>query len=627
MKPSANVSELRRFLGMINQLSKFSPCLAEKTKPLRDLLSSMNQWVWGHSQDKAFKEIKEALSSSEVLALYDPTRETILSADASSYGLGAVLRQRQPNGDLRPIAYISRALTETEQRYAQIEKEALATTWACERFQHYLLGMHFTVETDHKPLVPLLSSKNLDEMPLRVQRFRLRLMRYSYSITHVVGKVLSTADTLSRAPVYEFADGDSDLQKQVSAYVNLIVNSIPATEQRLREIQEEQEKDETFRQLKQYCQKGWPPIKRYYSTMSELSIGRGLLLRRNRIVIPPTLRPEIQKKLHSGHQGMTKCNERAKQSVWWPGIRKDLNDLVENCTICCKHRPQHVEPLMPTPLPDRPWQRVATDLFEWKKSSYLLVVDYYSRFIEIAKLTTTSSNDIIRHLKSIFARHGIPESVMSDNSPQYSASAFSDFAKEYGFTHTTSSQRYPQSNGAAEQAVKTVKGLLNKNDDPYLALLAYRSTPLENGYSPAQLLMGRNLRNSVPVLPNQLNPKQPNSAQLKEREKERRGKQKQNFDRRHRATDLKPLQSGDTVWIQGSNSGGRVIETSNPRSYVVRTPDGTSVRRNRRHLIPIHDQENSANENTTPHNRQSIHGRFSRHTNQERSSFKAAYPF
>lgn len=114
--------------------------------------------------------------------------------------------------------------------------------------------------------------------------------------------------------------------------------------------------------------------------------------------------------------------------------------------------------------------------------------------------------------------------------------------------------------------------------------------------------MGRNLRNSVPVLPNQLNPKQPNSAQLKEREKERRGKQKQNFDRRHRDTDLKPLQSGDTVWIQGSNSGGRVIETSNPRSYVVRTPDGTSVRRNRRHLIPIHDQENSANENATPHN-------------------------
>jgi hypothetical protein len=153
--------------------------------------------MWGHAQQAEMKQITEALSSSEVLALYDPARETILSADASSYGLGAVFRQKQLNGDLRPIAYISRALTETEQRYAQIEKEALATTWACERFQNYLLGMHFSIEIEHKLLVPLLSSKNLNEMPIRVQRFRLRLMKYSYSILHVPGKEPSTADTVT----------------------------------------------------------------------------------------------------------------------------------------------------------------------------------------------------------------------------------------------------------------------------------------------------------------------------------------------------------------------------------------------------------------------------------------------
>ena len=162
---------------------------------------------------------------------------------------------------------------------------------------------------------------------------------------------------------------------------------------------------------------------------------------------------------------------------------------------------------------------------------YHLVVDYYSRYIEIAKLTSTSSNDIIHHLKSIFAHHGIPESVMSENGPQYSASLLSNFAKEYGFTHITSSPRYPQANGAADRAVKTVKELLDKNDNPYLALLDYRSTPLENGYSPAQLLMGRNLRNSIPVLSSQLNPKLPKAAQLKdtEKEKERKEKQKKNF--------------------------------------------------------------------------------------------------
>lgn len=337
--------------------------------------------------------------------------------------------------------------------------------------------------------------------------------------------------------------------------------------------------------------------------MSELSISKGLLLRGNRLVIPPTLQPEILTKLHSGHQGMTKCNERAKHSVWWPGIRKDINNLVTKCAICCKHRVQHAEPLIPTPLPDRPWQKVATDLFEWKKANYLLVVDYYSRYIEVAKLTSTSSNDVIRHLKSIFSRHGIPESVMSDNGPQYSAASFNNFAKEYGFTHITSSPRYPQANGAAERAVKTVKELLDKNDDPYLAMLDYRSTPLENGYSPAQLLMGRNLRNSIPVLPNQLNPKLPKTTQLKKKEKERREKQKTNFDRHHRATNLKPLQPGDMVWIQGSTSEGRVVQQSNPRSYIVETPDGTSVRRNRRHLRPMPNTETS--EDPTDSNEQS----------------------
>ena len=120
---------------------------------------------------------------------------------------------------------------------------------------------------------------------------------------------------------------------------------------------------------------------------------------------------------------------------------------------------------------------------------YLFVVDYYSRYIEVAKLISTSANSIITHLKSIFSRHGIPEMVISDNGPQYSAAAFEKFSKEYGFNHATSSPKYPQANGTAERAVKTVKQLLVKNQDPYMAMLVYRATPLENGYSPAEMLM------------------------------------------------------------------------------------------------------------------------------------------
>ena len=171
MPPPANVPEVRRFMGMVNQLSKFCPQLADKAKPINELLRSKNDWNWGDSQQKSFSLIKKDLSSAPILALYNPEFPTTVSADASSYGLGAILTQKQPTGENRPIAY---ALTPTEQRYAQIEKEALALTWACERLSNYLIGIQFHIQTDHKPLVPLLGYKNLDELPIRVQRFRMR---------------------------------------------------------------------------------------------------------------------------------------------------------------------------------------------------------------------------------------------------------------------------------------------------------------------------------------------------------------------------------------------------------------------------------------------------------------------
>ena len=436
MKAPTNIRELRQFLGMVNQLSKFSPFLADQSKPLRDLLSTKNQWVWEVPQSTAFNTIKASVSSSQVLGLYDPTKHTIVSADASSYGLGAVLQQRQKNGELRPIAFISRSLSDTERRYAQIEKEALAVTWASERFQDYLIGLHYTIETDHKPLVPLLSSKNLEELPIRVQRFRLRLMRFSYTIVHVPGKLLCTADALSRSPVSTTSCSDSKFQQEVDAYVNLLINNLPATDKRLTEIQSQQDKDPVCQKLKQCCQEGWldksslkGSYKPYLHVASELCVANGLLLRGSRLVIPPNLRTDILHKIHTGHQGITKCRRRAAQSVWWPGISKDLEHFISRCPICCSQKLQHSEPLLTSPMPDYPWQKVATDLFEWKRSSYVLVVDYYSRYFELAKLSSTTSSEVIKHLKSFFSRHGLPQTVVSDNGPKYSSAIFKTFCK------------------------------------------------------------------------------------------------------------------------------------------------------------------------------------------------------
>lgn len=307
----------------------------------------------------------------------------------------------------------------------------------------------------------------------------------------------------------------------------------------------------------------------------------------SRLVIPTAMRNTVLDALHEGHQGMTRCRERARETVWWPGLSGQLNELVRNCKTCIKERGNPVEPLMSSELPERPWQQVGSDLFTLNQDNYLLVVDYYSRYVEIAKLTPTRSQDVIVHLKSIFSRHGVPENFFSDNGPQYSSQQFKDFAVAYGFKHVTSSPRFAQSNGEAERHVQTVKQLLKKAKDPYLALLAYRATPLANGYSPAQLLMGRRLRTPVPQHPSLLTPELPDSTVVAAKERERRVKDTANFNKRHRVRDLSQLTPGQPVWITDTKSQGTVVSLhSAPRSYIVDGPSGT-IRRNRHHLVPF----------------------------------------
>ncbi|KAL5017541.1 hypothetical protein ScPMuIL_007130 [Solemya velum] len=506
-----NVPEVRRFMGMVNQLGRFTPNLAEHSKPIRDLLQKESSWIWEAPQIQAFDRIKKELSSTPLLALYDPKARTKISADASSFGLGAVLLQcpkgSEESEDVwKPVAYASRAMSSTEQRYAQVEKEALAVTWACEKFADFVIGMTFLIETDHKPLVSLLGTKAMSDLPPRIQRFRMRLARYHYEIKHVPGKFLYTADTLSRAPLQSMTPEEEDFESDVEAFVDSV-------ETRLEELRKAIHEDSVLSVITKYCQEGWPGFEKpsinvvtrpYWQIREEITLCQGLLMRGNRLIIPTYLRAEILQRIHEGHQGIVKCCERARNSVWWPRINREIEDLVRNCTICVKQKADHAEPLRPTPFPERPWQKVGSDLFQIKNAIYLLVVDYFSRYIEIALLKSTSSQAVINHMQSIFARHGIPETVVSDNGPQYASEAFVKFAKDYGFCHETSSPYYPQGNAEAERAVQTIKRAIRNASDPYQALLAYRATPLKCGYSPAELLMGRRLRTTLPEKPTEL---------------------------------------------------------------------------------------------------------------------------
>eukprot|EP00057_Strongylocentrotus_purpuratus_P018713 XP_011673187.1 PREDICTED: uncharacterized protein K02A2.6-like [Strongylocentrotus purpuratus] len=250
------------------------------------------------------------------------------------------------------------------------------------------------------------------------------------------------------------------------------------------------------------------------------------------------------------------------------------------------------EPLMSSSFPSRPWERLGMDLFELKGKSFLIVVDYYSRWIEVKQLQGQSTMAVISSLKEIFAVHGIPDLVVSDNGPQFANENFRKLAEEYGFVHTTSSPRYPQANGEAERGVRTVKALLKKNDDIQLALLSYRASPLQNGLAPCELLMGRRLQTQVPTLPHMLLPRvqQPDLTTVREKEEKYRSDQMMTYNRRHDSRELPELQPGDSVWIRDQSRYGKVTQKAQqPRSYHVQTEHGT-VRRNRRALIAVQGQ-------------------------------------
>ena len=329
MAEPTSVPELRRFLGMVQYLGRYIDNLATILKPLNLLLQNDVAWTWDKAQEESFTTVKQMLTEPQVLAYFDLNRETIVSADASQFGLGAVLLQQHKEG-LKAIAYCSRTLTETETRYAQIEKELLAATWACERFEKYLVGMEqFTLYTDHKPLVPLINNKHLTESPLRCQRMLMGLMRIRVTATYVPGKNMVVADLLSRCPrkLLEVEE-DDELQQNVKAFVEETVSAWPVSDKKLEQIKQLTQEDVALPSALSFTRDGWPEHREdvklaalgLYQFRNELSEVDGLLVYGDRIVIPYKIRKEILEKIHESHLDI---KERARESVWWPQINKE----------------------------------------------------------------------------------------------------------------------------------------------------------------------------------------------------------------------------------------------------------------------------------------------------------------
>ena len=513
--------EVRSFLGMTNYISRFILQYADVTKPLRDLTRKGIEWKWTKDQEDAFNKLKDQVTNPQTMAYFDDKSKTEIIVDASPVGLGAILVQEDKRGQRKVIAYASRALTDVETRYSQTEREALAVVWACEHFHLYLFGQTFTVISDHKPLEGIFN-RPTSHTNARIERWNIRLQSYSFVLKYRPGDE-NPADFLSRHPMTSANTKTAHETKVAEEYINFITeHSIPKA-MTSEEISKMSAADPTLRAVKTALQTNqWQTPKDFsvditafliFKTVrDELSLcdNSEVILRGDKIVIPQALQHRVVNIAHEGHQGLVKTKSLLREKIWFPQMDKFVDAKIKSCLPCAAATPSnHTEPLHMSPLPSSPWKEVSVDFCgPFPSGDYLLVVvDDYSRYPEVEVMSTTSAKSTIPKLDAIFARHGIPEVVKSDNGPPFNSQDFRNFASYSGFHHRKITPLWPQANGGAERMMATLKKAIQTahmekkawKQELYSFLRNYRATPHSTtGVSPAEALFKRKLRTRLP---------------------------------------------------------------------------------------------------------------------------------
>ncbi|XP_062713126.1 uncharacterized protein K02A2.6-like [Aedes albopictus] len=527
MPPPRDLTGVRSFLGAVSYYGKFVPNMRSLRYPLDELLKSSSTFRWTAQCQKAFDDFKAILSSDLLLAHYDPRQEIVVSADASSIGIGATISHKYPDGKMKVIQHASRALTTTEEKYSQPDREGLAIVFAVTKFHKYIFGRHFRLQTDHAPLLRIFGSKK--GIPVytanRLQRWALTLLSYDFSMEYVSTDKFGNADVLSRLidqhikPDEDFVVACTTLEEDLKSVATSTVSQLPLS---FRMVEQATRSDPVLRKVYRFVKHGWPKkrsdvknkeLLRYYDRQEALSIVEGIIMFSDRLVIPALYRKRCLVQMHKGHPGIQRMKAVARSFVYWPCLDEDIIDHVRACHGCASaaRSPPKVTP-EPWPKPTVPWQRIHVDYAgPLEGEFYLVTVDAYSKWPEIFPTKSITSKATINLLRSLFANKGMPQVLVSDNGTQFTSAEFKQFCSENGVEHVTTAPFHPQSNGQAERFVDTFKRAVKKVQDGEGSiktaldtfLLAYRTTPNPNtpdGRSPAELMYNRRLRTSLELL-------------------------------------------------------------------------------------------------------------------------------
>ncbi|KAK3888979.1 hypothetical protein Pcinc_006984 [Petrolisthes cinctipes] len=620
MPAEPSLTDIRSWHGFVNQLAPFL-ATAPIMEPFRELLKKPQgkKVYWDENLKEKFRQAKDVICklAKEGLSFYDKDRPTVVVTDWSKVGIGFVVLQQHCSCHLKEAPFCcksgwrlalcgSRHLTSAEAGYAQVEGEALAVAWCLRKARLFLLGCpNLIVITDHRPLVKLLGDRELKDIANpRLFGLKEKTLHYRFQIKYLPGKRNSAADFLSRYPALcappDATDEEdaNDMEGAMAAATVAALNCDDCIVLDSTTVVQAPAEDPEYQLLVAKVTAGdWHPhraqelvcLRHLYGVRDRLAVSQGLVMYTYgqgsvRLVIPIALRKHVAENLHAGHQGLDGMLRRARQTVYWPGMEGDLQHHRDVCAVCNAYSPsQAAEPLTLTPPPKYPFQHTVADLFQLDGQMYLAYADRLTGWLEIAHFPSgATSSKLLSVMRQYFQRWGAPESISTDGGTNLTSEEMSNFLERWGVERRVSSAHFPQSNGRAEVAVKSAKRLLRANtggggslrtDKVSVALLQYLNTQLRGvKKSPAQLAMGRQLRDGVPAHQQHYKVDSHWRGALRARERESVRQQGVWVERQGATRTLPPLMLGTQVWVQNQETKvwdrrGVVMETLPHRQY------------------------------------------------------------